>query len=88
MMLQRYAECAHAGLRVQVFNIARAVKAPVSTGMHAIGGALRSTAFLSSFVGIYQATVSAHRTLFEGDSKFLYWLAGDPLSSLAALRSI
>lgn len=64
----------------QVFNLARAVKAPLSTGMRAVGGALQSTAFLSSFVGIYQATVSAHRALFKGDSKFLYWLAGKPFS--------
>eukprot|EP00884_Botryococcus_braunii_P011663 jgi/Botrbrau1/20498/Bobra.145_2s0056.1 len=59
-----------------VFNLGRSLKAPLGTGSVVLGSALRSTAFLSSFVGLYQATVSAHRALFDTDTKYLYWFAG------------
>ena len=62
-----------------VLNLKRAAKAPLTTGGHALLGALRSTSFLAGFVALYQATVGAHRKLVKGsDSKFLYYVAGEP----------
>jgi hypothetical protein len=66
----------HAQVPYVVLNLRAAATAPLRTAAHATLGAARSTSFLSAFVGLYQATVSAHHRLFAGDSKFLYYFAG------------
>lgn len=61
-----------------VLNLKRAAKAPLTTGGHALLGALRSTSFLAGFVALYQATVGLHRKFVTGsDSKYLYYGAGE-----------
>ncbi|KAK9805247.1 hypothetical protein WJX72_008453 [[Myrmecia] bisecta] len=69
-----------------VLNLKRAAKAPVTTAVHAVLGALRSTSFLASFVGLYQGTISVHRALFPGDHKLLYYLAGLVASSAVLIE--
>ena len=71
-----------------VLNLRRASKAPLATTGHAVLSALRSTSFLAAFVGIYQGTVGIHRKLFAGDSKFLYYVAGEPGSKKLARLSM
>lgn len=61
---------------LQVLNLKRALREPLQTALHACLSAVRSTGFLASFVGLYQATVSAHRKLFTWDSKLVYYVAG------------
>ncbi|DBB08784.1 TPA: hypothetical protein ACH3X3_007446 [Trebouxia sp. C0006] len=68
---------------MQVLNLKRAMRNPVGTAGHAVGSAVRSTAFLAAFVGIYSAAISLHRKLFSWDHKLLYYVAG-----LAASGSI
>ncbi|PHU29748.1 Prolyl endopeptidase [Capsicum chinense] len=45
-------------------------------------GAVRSTAFLSIFIGIFQAAICAHRKVASKGHKLVYWVAGD-LSGLS-----
>jgi len=61
---------------MQVLNLKRALRNPVGTAGHAVGSAVRSTAFLAAFVGIYSAAISLHRKLFSWDHKLLYYVAG------------
>ncbi|XP_051138193.1 uncharacterized protein LOC127256299 [Andrographis paniculata] len=58
-------------LRLQKF-----MDAPVRTCWHAVTGGVRSTTFLSSFVGIFQAAICMHRKVAVKDHKLVYWLAG------------
>lgn len=61
-----------------VFNAKRAMGDPANTMWTAFLGAVRSTAFLASFVSSFQAVVCTERNLFtqKSDSGLLYMLAG------------
>lgn len=61
---------------MQVLNLKRALKSPVETAVHATGSAVRSTSFLSAFVGIYSAAISLQRNLVSWDNKLVYYVAG------------
>ncbi|PNX93558.1 transmembrane protein [Trifolium pratense] len=58
--------------------------APFRTFWFAVKGAVRSTAFLSAFVGIFQAVICMHRKLASRDHKLVYWIAGG-ISALSVL---
>lgn len=60
-----------------VFNLKRALRAPLETAGHALAGAIRSTGFLSSFVALYLGAVDLQRKLTRGDSKLVYYGAGE-----------
>ncbi|RZC69253.1 hypothetical protein C5167_034115 [Papaver somniferum] len=49
---------------------------PARTCWLAVKGAVRSTTFLSSFVGIFQGVICLHRKVAAKDHKLVYWLAG------------
>ncbi|XP_075500682.1 uncharacterized protein LOC142539256 isoform X1 [Primulina tabacum] len=66
-------------LRMQKF-----MDAPVRTCWLAVKGAVRSTTFLSAFVGIFQGVICMHRKVALKDHKLLYWLAGG-ISALSVL---
>ncbi|XP_073296887.1 uncharacterized protein [Primulina huaijiensis] len=66
-------------LRMQKFK-----DAPVRTCWLAVKGAVRSTTFLSAFVGIFQGVICMHRKVALKDHKLLYWLAGG-ISALSVL---
>ncbi|KAG6705564.1 hypothetical protein I3843_07G179800 [Carya illinoinensis] len=50
--------------------------APARTCGLAVKGAVRSTAFLSAFVGIFQGVICMHRKVSSKDHKLVYWIAG------------
>ncbi|MCD9559850.1 hypothetical protein HAX54_018174 [Datura stramonium] len=58
--------------------------APTRTCWYALTGAIRSTTFLSAFVGIFQAVICSHRKVASKDHKLVYWVAG-ALSGLSVL---
>ncbi|KAM7491793.1 hypothetical protein LguiA_034714 [Lonicera macranthoides] len=58
--------------------------APVRTCWHALTGAVRSTTFLSAFVGIFQGVICLHRKVATKDHKLVYWFAGG-ISALSIL---
>eukprot|EP00897_Mesotaenium_endlicherianum_P006990 jgi/Mesen1/6319/ME000326S05458 len=60
------------------------MQAPLKTAANATKSAVRSTAFISAFVGIYQGVVCLQRKVAERDHKLTYWLAG-ALAGLSAL---
>lgn len=60
-----------------MLNLKRALKSPIGTAAHAVGSAVRSTSFLSAFVGIYSSVISLQRLLFSWDNKLVYYVAGD-----------
>ncbi|KAG8381053.1 hypothetical protein BUALT_Bualt06G0082000 [Buddleja alternifolia] len=66
-------------LRMQKF-----MDSPVGTSWHAVTGAIRSTTFLSAFVGIFQGVICLHRKVALKDHKLVYWLAGG-MSALSVL---
>lgn len=49
---------------------------PLRTLSRAVLGATRSNSFLASFVTAYLALICAHRRLFRGDHRVVYYLAG------------
>ncbi|ETV79277.1 hypothetical protein H257_07332 [Aphanomyces astaci] len=59
-----------------VLDLHRFVKAPVTTVLKGTWGGVRSTAFLGTFVALYQATVCVQRLMFRSDSKATYFVAG------------
>ncbi|GAA0164329.1 hypothetical protein LIER_19992 [Lithospermum erythrorhizon] len=66
-------------LRLQKFT-----EAPVKTCWHAVTGAVRSTTFLSAFVGLFQGVICLHRKVSLKDHKLVYWIAG-AVSGLSVL---
>jgi len=66
-------------LRLQKFR-----DAPVRTCWLAVKGAVRSTSFLSAFVGLFQAVICLHRKVATKDHKLVYWVAGG-ISALSVL---
>lgn len=59
-----------------VLRLQKFMDAPVRTCWHAVTGAVRSTGFLSAFVGIFQAVICLHRKVAAKDHKLVYWVAG------------
>ncbi|KAL3524106.1 hypothetical protein ACH5RR_016940 [Cinchona calisaya] len=59
-----------------VLHLQKFVDAPICTCWHAVTGAVRSTTFLSAFVGIFQAVICLNRKVALKDHKLLYWFAG------------
>ncbi|CAK9188028.1 unnamed protein product [Ilex paraguariensis] len=67
-----------------VLRLQKFMDAPVRTCWNALTGAVRSTAFLSAFVGIFQGVICSHRKVASEDHKLVYWVAGG-LSALSVL---
>lgn len=59
-----------------VLNAARALRDPLGTVTRATTATVRSTAFISAFVGLYMGTVCAHRNTVRRDHRALYYVAG------------
>ncbi|XP_071732235.1 uncharacterized protein [Rutidosis leptorrhynchoides] len=67
-----------------VLRLQKFMEAPFKTSWNAVTGAVRSTAFLSSFVGIFQGAICLHRKAASRDHKVVYWFAGG-LAALSVL---
>ena len=66
-----------------VFNLKRALKQPAQTARRGLVAAVRSSAFIASFVSIYQACVCAYKQFGPGrESKLLFFFSG-AVASLA-----
>ncbi|XP_035538904.1 uncharacterized protein LOC108998873 isoform X2 [Juglans regia] len=59
-----------------VLHLQKFLDAPARTCGLAVKGAVRSTAFLSAFVGIFQGVICMHRKVSSKDHKLVYWIAG------------
>ncbi|GAB4834933.1 hypothetical protein Ancab_033199 [Ancistrocladus abbreviatus] len=59
-----------------VLHLQKFMDNPARTCWHAVKGAVRSTSFLSAFVGIFQAVICLHRKVASKDHKLVYWIAG------------
>ncbi|KAH7283729.1 hypothetical protein KP509_34G021100 [Ceratopteris richardii] len=59
-----------------VLNLQKFMHAPMLTFMNALWGAVRSTSFISVFVGLYQSWVCLHRKVAVKDHKLVYWFGG------------
>ncbi|VFQ80510.1 unnamed protein product [Cuscuta campestris] len=59
-----------------VLHLQKFMAAPVRTCWFALTGAVRSTTFLSAFVGLFQAVICLHRKVATRDHKLVYWVAG------------
>lgn len=59
-----------------VLRLQKFMDNPASTCWHALKGAVRSTTFLSAFVGLFQAAICLHRKVATKDHKLVYWIAG------------
>ncbi|KAJ6804426.1 uncharacterized protein M6B38_183180 [Iris pallida] len=67
-----------------VLHLQKFLQSPFWTSWRAVLGAVRSTTFLSAFVGIFQAVICLHRKVATKDHKFLYLVAGG-ISALSIL---
>ncbi|KAG6415993.1 hypothetical protein SASPL_123414 [Salvia splendens] len=67
-----------------VIFIPQFMDAPVRTCRTAVTNAVRSTSFLSAFVGIFQGVICLHRKVALKDHKLVKWLAGG-LSAMSIL---
>ncbi|KAK1388434.1 Mitochondrial import inner membrane translocase [Heracleum sosnowskyi] len=59
-----------------VLRLQKFMTSPLRTCWHAVTGAVRSTTFLSAFVGIFQGVICLHRKVAVKDHKLVYWVAG------------
>ncbi|KAK4572459.1 hypothetical protein RGQ29_030768 [Quercus rubra] len=59
-----------------VLHLQKFMDAPARTCWLALKGAVRSTTFLSAFVGIFQGVICLHRKVASKDHKLVYWIAG------------
>ncbi|XP_021615089.1 uncharacterized protein LOC110616886 [Manihot esculenta] len=57
-------------------HLQKFVDAPARTCWLAVRDAVRSTTFLSAFVGIFQGVICLHRKVATVDHKLVYWVAG------------
>ncbi|XP_057970852.1 uncharacterized protein LOC131159730 [Malania oleifera] len=69
---------------VVVLHLQKFLDCPARTCWLALKGAVRSTTFLSAFVGIFQGVICLHRKVALKDHKLIYWLAGG-ISALSVL---
>ncbi|KAJ9140047.1 hypothetical protein P3X46_030734 [Hevea brasiliensis] len=67
-----------------VLHLQKFMDAPARTCWLAVRDSVRSTTFLSAFVGIFQGVICLHRKVATIDHKFVYWIAGG-LSALSVL---
>lgn len=67
-----------------ILNIQKFMQAPMHTCWNALKSAIRSTTFLSAFVGIYQGMICLHRKTVSRDHKLVYMIAG-ACAALSAL---
>ncbi|XP_020247882.1 uncharacterized protein LOC109825439 isoform X1 [Asparagus officinalis] len=67
-----------------VLHLQKFLESPTWTSWRAVLDAVRSTTFLSAFVGIFQSVICLHRKVTTKDHKFLYWVAGG-ISALSVL---
>lgn len=67
-----------------VLHLQKFMDSPARTCWLALKGAVRSTTFLSAFVGIFQGVICSHRKIASKDHKLVYWLAGG-LAALSVL---
>ncbi|GKV45506.1 hypothetical protein SLEP1_g52578 [Rubroshorea leprosula] len=67
-----------------ILHLQKFMDSPARTCWNAVKGAVRSTAFLSAFVGIFQAVICMHRKVASKDHKLVYWIAGG-ISALSVL---
>ncbi|KAJ8772402.1 hypothetical protein K2173_027579 [Erythroxylum novogranatense] len=59
-----------------VLHLQKFMDAPARTCWLAVRDAVRSTTFLSAFVGIFQGVICLHRKVASKDHKLVYWIAG------------
>ncbi|CAL9776591.1 unnamed protein product [Musa acuminata subsp. burmannicoides] len=59
-----------------VLRLQKFLESPAWTSWRAVLGAVRSTSFLSAFVGLFQAVVCLHRKVASKDHKLVYWISG------------
>ncbi|KAJ0961599.1 hypothetical protein J5N97_001096 [Dioscorea zingiberensis] len=59
-----------------VLHLQKFLETPARTCWRAVQGAVRSTTFLSAFVGIFQGVICLHRKVAIRDHKLVYWIAG------------
>ncbi|XP_030489338.1 uncharacterized protein LOC115705988 [Cannabis sativa] len=67
-----------------VLRLQKFLSSPARTCWLAVKGAVRSTSFLSAFVGIFQGVICLHRKVATKDHKLVYWIAGG-ISALSVL---
>ncbi|CAK7336911.1 unnamed protein product [Dovyalis caffra] len=67
-----------------VLHLQKFMDAPAWTCWLALRDAVRSTTFLSAFVGIFQGVICLHRKVATRDHKLVYWIAGG-ISALSVL---
>ncbi|WOL09569.1 hypothetical protein Cni_G18322 [Canna indica] len=67
-----------------VLHLQKFLESPAWTSWRAVQGAVRSTTFLSAFVGVFQGVICLHRKVANKDHKLVYWLAG-AISALSVL---
>uniref|UniRef100_A0A6M2F384 Transmembrane protein 135 N-terminal domain-containing protein n=1 Tax=Populus davidiana TaxID=266767 RepID=A0A6M2F384_9ROSI len=67
-----------------VLHLQKFMDAPARTCWLALRDAVRSTTFLSAFVGIFQGVICLHRKISTRDHKLVYWIAGG-MSALSVL---
>ncbi|XP_043716118.1 uncharacterized protein LOC122664389 [Telopea speciosissima] len=59
-----------------VLHLQKFMESPARTCWNAVKGAVRSTTFLSAFVGLFQGVICLHRKVATKDHKLVYWVAG------------
>ncbi|KAJ4956892.1 hypothetical protein NE237_013675 [Protea cynaroides] len=59
-----------------VLHLQKFMESPARTCWNAMKAAVRSTTFLSAFVGIFQGVICLHRKVATKDHKLVYWVAG------------
>lgn len=67
-----------------VLHLQKFMDTPARTCWLAVKGAVRSTTFLSAFVGIFQGVICLHRKVASKDHKLVYWISGG-LAALSVL---
>ncbi|KAH9321475.1 hypothetical protein KI387_016114 [Taxus chinensis] len=59
-----------------ILHLQKFMESPMRTCWNATKGAVRSTSFLSAFVGLFQAVICLQRKVVTRDHKLIYWFAG------------
>ncbi|KAL9672980.1 hypothetical protein QQ045_029233 [Rhodiola kirilowii] len=59
-----------------VLHLQKFMNAPAHICWNAVKNAVRSTTFLSAFVGIFQAVICLHRKVASKDHKLVFWISG------------
>ncbi|KNA15571.1 hypothetical protein SOVF_096910 [Spinacia oleracea] len=67
-----------------VLHLQKFLETPAQTCWRASKEAVRSTTFLSAFVGIFQGVICLHRKVASKDHKLVYWISGG-LAALSVL---